>query len=400
MAKNLTASVVSVPQGGVPTGTAPCLISFAVDPIGVGAPAPVGTIGSRTDVPSVYQKTGVADTAWTLLAPSFPPGDTLALGDGYSYYANGIDGDLVFDGAATVVGNGYAGLSLAPAGSVYLLTRDIFASNMTVNAGVRVRVGGYRIFVQNRLVVDGAISVNGGNGANGTAGAGGAAGVQEPTNYLYGGRVGIAGPAPTNIASVGLPGTNTHIGGQVGTTAAGANGGTLAGGGGGQNDAGQLGATVNALPNLANPQPAGSLPNLQAWHFFVLHIALTGKLTNSGTLLENGSCGGTGRPSSTGGNGGAGGSGATGGTAIVCARLITGAGSIEAKGGNGGNGGAPNAGGSGGGAGGVLVVATDSLLPLSVALNVSGGIGGASGGHVTATPGGNGGAGIVYKYNP
>ena len=68
MSKDLAARVFAILTGGVPTSTSPCLIAFAVDPTGAGVAAPVGSIGSRTDVPSFYQKTGVANTAWSLLA--------------------------------------------------------------------------------------------------------------------------------------------------------------------------------------------------------------------------------------------------------------------------------------------------------------------------------------------
>ena len=395
MPKDLAARVFAILTGGVPTSTAPCLISFAVDPTGAGVAAPVGSIGSRTDVPSVYVKTAVGDTAWTLLAlvANTTP---LLTGDGYSVYANGVDGDLVFDGVATVpTPAGFAGLALVPAAGIYSLDRDIFAHNMTVDAGVRIVTNAFRIFVQNTLTNNGAISLNGGHGANGTAGAGGAAGAVPGTGsgFLYSGLAGIAGGDPTFGAATGLAAATSHIGSQVGPTLSGANGGILAGGGGGSNDLGNFGGDVLPMPT------ANQL--LNAHHFYVLSNALTGRIAATpNSLLEHGSCGGVGLPSSTAANGGAGGSGAVAGLVIVCARLIVGGGSIEARGGNGGNGGPPNAGGSGGGGGGVIVLATDSAFPISNLVTVAGGIGGLPGFPSLATAGGNGGSGLIYQFNP
>ena len=74
MAKDLTASVVSVPVGGTPhTTTSPCIVSFATDPQAVpGVVAPVGSLGIRTDAPSIYVKDGPNATSWKLIG--FTPG--------------------------------------------------------------------------------------------------------------------------------------------------------------------------------------------------------------------------------------------------------------------------------------------------------------------------------------
>lgn len=61
-------------------------------------------------------------------------------------YGTGNDGSVTFDGSSTV-------LSIAPASSVYALTRDIYCYDMTVSNSVRIQPNGYRIFVKNLLTL-------------------------------------------------------------------------------------------------------------------------------------------------------------------------------------------------------------------------------------------------------
>jgi hypothetical protein len=61
-----------------------------------------------------------------------------------SIYGSAADGSVTFDGSSTV-------LSMAPASSVYTMTRDIYCYNLTLSANVRLNPAGYRIFVQNLL---------------------------------------------------------------------------------------------------------------------------------------------------------------------------------------------------------------------------------------------------------
>jgi len=92
-------------------------------------------------------------------------------------YGNGSDGDITFDGTTTI-------LSMAPSSSTYTLTRDIYASNMTVNASVKVITNGYRIFVRNVLALNSSslIGFQTGSSASGSISGGGAANTAVTTS--------------------------------------------------------------------------------------------------------------------------------------------------------------------------------------------------------------------------
>lgn len=308
-------------------------------------------------------------------------------------FGTGRDGNLNFDGVAAVASPaGTLSFNLVPVAGVYTLTRDVYANNLTVAVGAVIKTAGWRIFVAGTLTLNGNINCNGGNGVAGTAGAGGAAGTAQPTQILYGGRNGTAGTNPTATGAAGGVPANTHMGAGTalvpGTGGAASNGGIMQGGGGGRNELGLDGGTVAA----SGTGGAVNAPTME-----VLAQALTGKMLNL-TQLETASSGAVGRPGSGVGTGGSGGSGASGGTVIVAARVITGAGSIEAKGGDAGAPGGTASGGSGGGGGGAVVVCTTSQSPLSVTLSAAGGLGSAAGGLGGTTAGGNGGAGMVYLF--
>src|ERR1700742_2956302 len=70
-------------------------------------------------------------------------------------FGSGADGDLVFDGVATVLG-------LAPASVggvlVYTLTRDIFADHMVVGGGVAISAVNWRVFCRTSLTGGGSTS--------------------------------------------------------------------------------------------------------------------------------------------------------------------------------------------------------------------------------------------------
>lgn len=348
----------------------------------VAAPAAVANqvqIYGQDDAGVTRSYARTSDGTIYLLVPPIPSGGGLA------WYGTGIDGPLVFDGAATVTGTGFAALSLVPVASVYTLTRDIFATDMTVDAGVRVVTAGYRVFVLNTLTLDGAISQNGGAGGNATAVAAGAAGaVASVSAVLYGGAAGSLGGAPTGAGVNGTVGTPGHLGSQTANTAAGGNGGVCAGGGGGANDAGTIGAIAPGITGISA---------LNGTQHFVLYQAVNGRTIN-GVQMSTGSSGGGGRGASGAGAGGGGGSGASGGGVVVCARFIIGAGTIESQGGNGGNGNT-DGGGGGGGAGGIASVVTSGAFPT---VSVVGGVGGAAGGGGASTAGGSGGTGITYLF--
>jgi len=308
---------------------------------------------------------------------------TAAATSGSEWFGSGIDGNLNFDGAATVTG--FAGLSLAPVATVYTLTRDIFANNLTLAVGATIKNNGYRIFVSNALALGGLIHNNGGNGGNSAGNAAGAAGAAGLGALLWRGLAGGAGGAVTAAGVAGVGGTAAWYGAQAGATAAGANGGLFAGGGGGANDIGTAGATVAAL--VVGNQLVNS------HHTQDLLQAICARTINNADVDMTPSSGGGGRGGSI--SGGGGGGGGSAGSIVVSARTITGAGSITANGGNGGNG---NLGGGGGGGGGgalLMLITTSSTLPTTSA---SGGAAGAAGATVGAQPGGTGGNGQVVTY--
>ncbi|MEO8701411.1 MAG: hypothetical protein ABI867_15300 [Kofleriaceae bacterium] len=328
---------------------------------------------------------------WRVIAAGGTP-STIASGDGAAWYGTGVDGNLVFDGSSTVTG--FSGLSLTPTSGVYTLTRDISANSMSVSSGAAVKCNGFRLFVLNKLACDGQIHGNGNSGSAATSTLGGVAGVGGSASILFQGVSGGNGGGP-DAGSGGTPSAGsaatgtTHFGATAGIVNAGASGVSLQGGGGGTNNIGSTGGTVGPLP-----VPSG----VSADHFWTLTQAIQGR-NGVGTVLGGGSGGGGGRGGGLGGAGGGGGGGASAATIVVAARRIVGSGSIQARGGDGGSG-FLNGGGGGAGAGGVMVIVTDSAFPLGVALDVSGGTGGARGGNPNTTAGGNGGLGLIYKFNP
>jgi hypothetical protein len=61
-------------------------------------------------------------------------------------YGSGADGSVTLDGTTTI-------LSMVPSSSVYTATRDLFFYNLTLSDSVRLNPAGYRIFVQNILML-------------------------------------------------------------------------------------------------------------------------------------------------------------------------------------------------------------------------------------------------------
>lgn len=265
------------------------------------------------------------------------------------------------------------------------LTGDMYYSDLTVDTGVNLNTGGYRIFVKGTLTLNGTIRNIGGNGGDGFAPDGGAAGAASAagsTKASPAGVVGGAGAASNDLpasGSAGTAGTNESVsdGGSSGVVG-GAGGGYS--GASGSGAGGAAGATTNASAAY------GDIHNVLMgimWRLFT-----TTGLVIPGRHAGNGSGGGGGADgdgSSTCYGGGGGGSGGNGGFVILVARKITGSGTVSAAGGNGGNGGdgygaGGNAGGGGGGAGGsggvIILVCLDKS---SITLNVAGGTGGAGG---------------------
>jgi len=321
-------------------------------------------------------------------------------GTDISGLGSGVDGALVFDGAATVAG-------LVPVANVYTMTRDLWTTSLTVDVGVVILPSGFRLFCQGTATINGALRCNGGNGAAGTAGVGGAGGTQaivtsiggSGTGSVYGGtQAGIVGsgsgagnspgalPAPAN-ALIGTAASSA--GGTAAPPTAGANGGLFQGGGGGGGDNGGGGST-----------PTPTILNKYAPGFHTLEQAVAGRqLTleaSSGVATSQLGTGFAGASGGAGLNGGGGGSGAAGGIVFLAGRTIAGSGALEAKGGTGGAGGpgASGGGGGGGGCGGVIILVYASLS--GITQSVAAGAGGAAG--TGAGAGGSGGTGQLIAY--
>lgn len=320
-------------------------------------------------------------------------GDSSALvaSAGRAELGSGLDGSLTFGGGSVTLA--IDGASLSVVGSTYSLTRDIYATDLTVDATYIINPKGFRIFCTGTCTINGTIASNGGNGGNGAGGTGGAAGAAAITAIaIYtttaaggtGGNAGASGGGGgTNVVSI--QGTNTAAINGGGINGNGSNGSTFRGGGGG-GGAGTGGAsgTASSLPNA----------NLGAG-FNSLASATQGRDLGN-TKFSSGGTGAGGGSGGVGGTGGGGGGGAVGGVVYIAARAILGSGSIEAKGGNGGNGQASgNTGGGGAGGGGVVVLVTNGTVVPSVSVAAgSYGTGNGTGGH-----GGDGGAGVVYRFN-
>ena len=366
------------------------ILTGTVDPTaGAGVPAAIGSLYMRATTGQLWQKTSAPDTGWVLIL--------LSLNTISSWYGTGVDGVLHFDGVSTVTG--FAGLSLAPAASVYVLTRDLFASTMTVDAGVTINSAGFRVFVQGLLTNNGTIRQNGANGANATTGGAGGGGNGPGNGVLSGGVAGGGGGNATGNGQIGNVPASSPLGGATATNTGpaapgnGGNGGTLQGGaGGGGTAGGGNGGTAQGLTIAAMTT---------APHFYTLFQAQQGRNGNN-TQLNAGSAGGGGGGGAVANQGNGGGGGGAAGVIAICARFIAGSGSFEAKGGKGGNGsvgtGGGGAGGGGGGAGGILTVFTESKFPLTVSESVAGGLGGNAAG--AAGTGGNGGDGYINNFNP
>lgn len=330
-------------------------------------------------------------------------------------FGSGNDGDLVFDGAATILG-------LVPAANIYTMNRDIWADDLTIDSGVTVRPNGFRIYVLGTLTLNGTIEENGGNGGNGGTGAGasGTAGSSRAATYGCaraaggtGGNQGAGGLAGANTTNVWRYGVNGSVaGGPAAGAGATGNSGTNGGvfqGAGGASGGGHSAGTSPAGSNGGSVTMAAVA--LGPWVDEWLAASTCRPSDYTSAQLSCGSGGGGGSGGGLGGAGSAGcggGGGGGGGWVFVAAYNVTGSGSIEAKGGNGGNGGNASGGnnggggGGGGGAGGVVILVTKAG-GTTPTISVAGGAGG-TGGTKSGTggnggTGGTGGAGVSRVFN-
>jgi len=324
------------------------------------------------------------------------------------FFGTGEAGDLVFDGSTTVNVPDASGVTTAMAPSAgaqsavdaggyqqYIMTFDIFANNLTIDPGVWLYTGGYRVFVAGTLTIGagGGIGFWGGDGATGAAGSilGGAGGAARAATLLGGSTIGGAGANGGGGGAGGAGGA--HVSGAKGMTAGGATGtgGTCQGGAGGAAAGGGTGAGGSIT--LLNDNVGNNLSS--PWN------AIHGRSV-TGVQFFGGTGGGGGRGGATGGNGsGAGGGGSGGGVCVVAANTIVGTGILNCRGGKGGNAGplvGNNSGAGSGGGGGVILcfIGTGDFPTCSAAGGVHGTAGAAN---VTANKDGfDGGPGLIYLF--
>jgi hypothetical protein len=263
-------------------------------------------------------------------------------------FGDGSDGRVILDGSQDF---GFA----TRVGSTYTLTRDIYASALTIGPGVTVVPAGCRFFVRGGTLRN-----------DGTIAAVGLAGAASGLN-----------PANPSAASppVGV-GNSVAQGGSFGSA------GAFGAGNGGAGGAGSSGAGGGII-GTGSPGSYLRLP---------IH-ALAG---SEGGLSMGGTTGGGGRGGNGGGDGtNSGGNGGNGaGMIVIFAQAVVNNGYFIATGGAGRTTTVGNTGGGGGGGGGVVVAYT--LQPWTAgSTDVSGGA--AGGGSGTGTAGSPGAQGTVLN---
>ena len=263
----------------------------------------------------------------------------------------GTDFNLLSGGAA-MFGDGSDGN--VTISSNVTLTSDMYYDTLTVDITFTLDTAGFRVFCKTTAAVAGVISNSGPAGSTGTGGV-------APTAQVLGG---------------GSDGGNQNSNGAALSDGTGGTGGTGGGAGG-------TGGVIT-VPSEAQGG-AGIIHTFPA--------AMTGLLVGAGgsTVFQGGSGGG-------GGNTSGGGGGAGAGIVTIAAPTITGAGSIEARGGAGAAGTASPGDGGGGGGGGVVMIITQS--PTSITTDVTGGAAGAANGAGSAgAAGANGTAVLLVNTN-
>jgi hypothetical protein len=127
---------------------------------------------------------------------------------GLGFFGDGTDGSATLSGNAT-------------------LTRDYNYENLTINTGITINTGGFRLYVRNTLTLNGTATIqrtpnNGGNGGNSPGQAGGTAGTSATA--LAGGT--LAGSCAGATGSTGATGRDTN--GNGNNSASASNGGVQA----------------------------------------------------------------------------------------------------------------------------------------------------------------------------
>lgn len=325
-------------------------------------------------------------------------------------FGDGSDGAVTFDGTTDY--NSFSTHS----GANYYLTRDVFASSITISNNVFVYTQNYRIFCQDTFtLVGGGQLLNDGADASGSTGGAATAAGYFPAN-IAGVNGGAGGPGFHNGGSGGA-GNNGSAGtnGSNVANSIGNNIGTVAGARGGDGGAANAfaGGTRGAA-STGGTRTARNIAPVLLFHFttmFDINADSTLSKYRGAAGNGSGSGGGGGAAASfqeTGGNGGnGGGSGAAGGIIYIAARhlIINASSNIFARGGKGGDGangaagssiGSGQVGGGGGGGGGAggqggVVFLIYNTVVNSGTITITGGAGGAAGtGHAGLNGGGTG----------
>jgi hypothetical protein len=262
------------------------------------------------------------------------------------------------------------------------LTGDRYIANMTINPGIRVITGGFRIFVSGTLLFgsfNSIISYNGNDGVGRNAGVALSTSAGSLGGSGGGGAGGLTGAAGSaggaNSNQIGNRGGN----GGAGSNAAGAAGNT------GYVTVANGGSVITANTAYTNPP---------AIVYDFTSIIRGRDLANNRLNGGGGGGGGSGGTARVGGGGGGG-----GGVVVICASVMSGPGIIQANGGNGAAGAGSGAGGGGGGGGGIIVVAAGGFVNGANPnkFSATGGSSGASGGGV-GVAGVAGNTGVVITF--
>jgi hypothetical protein len=257
-----------------------------------------------------------------------------AASGGVGVYGDGSDGTVTFDGSTTVLG-------IPPSSSTYTLTRDLYLAAGTINSGVSIITAGFRIFCAGTLTNNGTIKWNGASSANNN-GAVGCNNSNASINAATSPAVGQNGASGTS----GAGGSATAQSGQYSIGGAGGNGGA------GSSGAAGSGSAITGAP----PVGAGSIRHVPTAVLGNFVVSGSSGLTFKNVYGGGGGGAGGGDGTNLGGGGGGG-----GGVVVVIARVITGTGSIQARGGDGNTRVTGNVGGGGGGGGGVVIVVSSSV---------------------------------------
>jgi hypothetical protein len=299
------------------------------------------------------------------------------------HFGDGSDGSYTLDGTQAAV----AGL-FSKSGSTYTMLRDGYFDTLIINSGVILKSQNFRLFGKTEIKNNGTIQCNGGDASNDIGGTavptGTYAQVGNGPNGGYAGTNGAGAyaagtPAASNPSAVGSNGVNSGDG-NVGAT--------------------RTPTTVNPISDYNNLR---TLLQIAVGAYPVRMTTSAGSAAASGPGSSSG-------PFTCSKGGGA---GAVGGTIGIFAKLWSGNGVVEAKGGAGGQGGSGGTyactGGSGGGGGnGGFIFIFFATKTYTGTLVVTGGTGGpfgtkaatgGGGGWVDGTVGQNGATGNTLEIN-